>query len=39
MLGQKWTQIYTHITKDELRECAELLICDPRADYLVCSCN
>ena len=33
------TQIYTHITKDELRECAELLICDPRADYLVCVCN
>lgn len=33
------TQIYTHITKDELRECAELLICDPVADYLVCSYN
>lgn len=33
------TQIYTHITKDELRECAELLVCDPGADYLVYSCN
>ena len=24
------TQIYTHVTKDELRECAELLVCDSR---------
>jgi integrase/recombinase XerC len=27
------TQLYTHITKDELRECAELLICDPGVGY------
>jgi len=27
------TQIYTHITKDELRECAELLVCDSGEDY------
>lgn len=27
------TQIYTHVTKDELRECAELLVCDPGEDY------
>ena len=27
------TQIYTHVTKDELRECAELLICDSGAGY------
>ena len=28
------THIYTHITKDELRECAELLICEPDSGYL-----
>ncbi len=26
------TQIYTHVTKDELRECAELLVCDSNID-------
>ena len=33
------TQIYTHITKDELRECAELLICDPGIEYFWFSHN
>lgn len=33
------TQIYTHITKDQLRECAELLVCDPGCKYLVFICN
>jgi len=33
------TQIYTHITKDELRECAELLVCDPGVEYFVFSRN
>jgi len=33
------TQIYTHITKDQLRECAELLICDPGARYGVFMLN
>ena len=27
------TQIYTHITKAELRECAELLACEPGIEY------
>jgi integrase/recombinase XerC len=33
------TQIYTHVTKDELRECAELLVCDPGEDYFWFSRN
>jgi len=33
------TQIYTHVTKDGLRECAELLVCDPSVDYLMCCRN
>ncbi|MFA5160236.1 MAG: tyrosine-type recombinase/integrase [Candidatus Omnitrophota bacterium] len=33
------TQIYTHITKDQLRECAELLVCDPGCEYFVFICN
>jgi len=33
------TQIYTHVTKDELRECAELLVCDSDVDYLMCCRN
>jgi integrase/recombinase XerC len=33
------TQIYTHVTKDELRECAELLVCDPSVEYFGFSHN
>lgn len=33
------TQLYTHITKDELRECAELLVFDPGVGYYGFSCN
>jgi len=33
------TQIYTHVTKDELRECAELLVCDPSSEYFWFSRN
>lgn len=33
------TQIYTHVTKDELRECAELLVGDVVVEYLLRSRN
>lgn len=33
------TQIYTHVTKDELRTCAEMLVCEPGSSYFVFSCN